>query len=162
MSLRSRVVVCEVGGRPRILAWDWIAAMSTSYVRWWGGMLVGMATNIPPHNLGEVIDGVVAAIDNPKITSRELTKIIKGPDFPTAAQILGRAGIRDAYETGRGSIKMRGVTHIEENSRGRQQIVVTEGPYQVNPASMLVKVAQLRQDKRLPEIPPDPRTGQTT
>jgi DNA gyrase subunit A len=124
-----------------------------------GGIAVGMATNIPPHNLGEVIDGIVAAIDNPKITSRELGRIIKGPDFPTGGQILGRNGIRDAYETGRGSIKMRGVTHIEENSRGRQQIVITEVPYQVNPASLLVKVAQLRQDKRLPEVPPDPRSG---
>src|ERR671931_182418 len=124
-----------------------------------GGIAVGMATNIPPHNLGEVIDGVIAAIDNPKITSRELMKHIKGPDFPTAGQILGRGGIRDAYESGRGSIKMRGVTTIEENARGRQQIVITEVPYQVNPASLLVKVAQLRQDKKLPEVPPDPRSG---
>src|SRR5919198_588818 len=124
-----------------------------------GGIAVGMATNIPPHNLGEVIDGIVAAIDNPKITSRELMKHIKGPDFPTAGQILGRGGIRDAYESGRGSIKMRGVSTIEENARGRQQIVITEVPYQVNPASLLVKVAQLRQDKRLPEIPADPRSG---
>src|SRR5919201_2938806 len=86
-------------------------------------------------------------------------KHIKGLDFTTAGQILGRGGIRDAYESGRGSIKMRGVSTIEENARGRQQIVITEVPYQVNPASLLVKVAQLRQDKRLPEVPPDPRSG---
>jgi len=124
-----------------------------------GGIAVGMATNIPPHNLGEVIDGVSAAIDNPEITSAQLMKFIKGPDFPTGAQILGKQAIKDAYRTGRGSIKVRGVTSIEENARGRQQIVVTEVPYQVNPASLLVKVAQLRQDKKLPEVPPDPRNG---
>ena len=120
-----------------------------------GGIAVGMATNIPPHNLGEVIDGVVAAIDNPEITPAELMKHIKAPDFPTGGVILGRQGIRDAYETGRGSIKMRGLAQIEETAQGRNQIVITEVPYQVNPASLLVKVAQLRKDGKIREIASD-------
>ncbi len=88
-----------------------------------------MATNIPPHNLGEVIDGVIAMIDNPEITVRDLMQHIKGPDFPTAGLIMGRDGIRQAYETGRGSVRMRARVLIEENRQGRQQIVVTEIPY---------------------------------
>src|SRR5438309_6031899 len=111
-----------------------------------GGIAVGMATNIPPHNLGEVIDATIAQIDNPNITIAQLTKHIKGPDFPTGASIVGRQGIKDAYETGRGSIRMRGTTTIEETRQGNQRIVVTDVPYQVNPASLLTKVAELRKD----------------
>jgi DNA gyrase subunit A len=120
-----------------------------------GGIAVGMATNIPPHNLGEVIDATVAMIDNPEITVGELMKHIKGPDFPTGAVIMGRQGIRDTYETGRGSIRMRGLATIEETSRGGQRIVITEVPYQVNPASLLEKIAVLRKDRKIPEIAND-------
>ena len=126
-----------------------------------GGIAVGMATNIPPHNLGEVIDGVIAAIDDPDITVAELMKHIKGPDFPSGGLILGRLGIRDAYETGRGSVKMRGVTQIEETSRGGQRIVITELPYQVNPAALLTKVAELRRDGKIREIAPGSPSRQT-
>src|SRR6266568_4097706 len=126
-----------------------------------GGIAVGMATNIPPHNLGEVIDGVIAAIDDPDITVAELMKHIKGPDFPAGGLILGRQGIRDAYETGRGSVKMRGVTEIEETSRGGPRIVITELPYQVNPAALLTKVAELRRDGKIREIAPGSQSRQT-
>jgi len=126
-----------------------------------GGIAVGMATNIPPHNLGEVIDGVIAAIDDPDITVAELMKHIQGPDFPAGGLILGRQGIRDAYETGRGSVKMRGVTEIEETSRGGQRIVITELPYQVNPAALLTKVAELRRDGKIREIAPGSQSRQT-
>jgi DNA gyrase subunit A len=126
-----------------------------------GGIAVGMATNIPPHNLGEVIDGVIAAIDDPDITVAELMKHVKGPDFPLGGLILGRQGIRDAYETGRGSVKMRGVTEIEETSRGGQRIVITELPYQVNPAALLTKVAELRRDGKIREIGPGSPSRQT-
>jgi len=120
-----------------------------------GGIAVGMATNIPPHNLGETIDAAIAMIDDPEIDVAGLMQHIKGPDFPTGGVIMGRQGIRDAYETGRGSIRMRGLAVIEETSRGGQRIVVTEVPYQVNPASLLMKVAQLRKDRKLPEIAND-------
>jgi DNA gyrase subunit A len=125
-----------------------------------GGIAVGMATNIPPHNLGEVIDGVVAAIDDPDIAVSELMKHIKGPDFPSGSLILGKHGIREAYETGRGSIKMRGVAQIEETSRGGQRIVITELPYQVNPAALLIKTAELRKDGKIREIAPDSASRQ--
>jgi DNA gyrase subunit A len=117
-----------------------------------GGIAVGMATNIPPHNLGEVIDGVVHVIDNPEAKPRELMKLIKGPDFPTGATILGRDGIKDAYETGRGSIKVRAVCTIEEGSAGRQRIVVTELPYQVNKARLAEKIAELVKSGRLKDV----------
>src|SRR3954454_2743238 len=120
-----------------------------------GGIAVGMATNIPPHNLGETIDAAIAMIDDPEIDVAGLMQHIKGPDFPTGGVIMGRQGIRDAYETGRGSIRMRGLAVIEETSRGGQRIVVTEVPYQVNPASLLMKVAQLRKDRKSPEIAND-------
>ena len=107
------------------------------------GIAVGMATNIPPHNLGEVIDGVVHLIDRPEATVDELMNFIKGPDFPTGALILGRAGLIDAYRTGKGSIKMRAVAEIEELKNNRQQIVVTELPYQASPNSILLRVAEL-------------------
>ncbi|MEO1749401.1 MAG: DNA gyrase subunit A, partial [Pseudomonadota bacterium] len=117
-----------------------------------GGIAVGMATNIPPHNLGEVIDGCVALIDNPAIDLLEIMQIIPGPDFPTGALILGRAGIRSAYETGRGSIMMRGKTAIEQRPNDREAIIVTEVPYQVNKASMIEKMAELVRDKRIEGI----------
>src|SRR6266540_3536181 len=120
-----------------------------------GGIAVGMATNIPPHNLGEVIDAVVAMIDDPEIAVAGLMKHIKGPDFPTGGVIMGRQGIRDAYETGRGSIRVRGLAAVEETSRGGQRIVITEVPYQVNPAALLMKVALLRKERKIPEIAND-------
>ena len=116
------------------------------------GIAVGMATNIPPHNLGEVIDGLLAMIDNPDITVDELMKWIKGPDFPTGALILGRDGIKKAFHTGRGSIRMRAKTRIEEYGNGRMRIVVEELPYQVNKARLIEKIAELVRDKRLEGI----------
>ncbi|WP_343211503.1 DNA gyrase subunit A [Bartonella apihabitans] len=117
-----------------------------------GGIAVGMATNIPPHNLGEIVDGCVALIDNPGITLDEMLKIIPGPDFPTGGIILGRAGIRSAYETGRGSLIMRAKVDIEEIRNDRQAIVVTEIPYQVNKATMVEKIAELVREKRIEGI----------
>jgi DNA gyrase subunit A len=117
-----------------------------------GGIAVGMATNIPPHNLGEVIDAVAHFIDNPEATVADLRKFVKGPDFPTGGIILGKDGIRDAYETGRGSIKVRAVCSIEEGSAGRSQIVVTELPYQVNKARLAEKIADLVKAGRVKEI----------
>jgi DNA gyrase subunit A len=116
------------------------------------GIAVGMATNIPPHNLGEVIDAVVAAIEKPDITLRELTKRIKGPDFPTAGLIVGREGIKEAYETGRGSLKMRARVQIEEGHHGRQRLVVTELPYMVNKARLSEKIAHLVQTRKIVDI----------
>lgn len=116
-----------------------------------GGIAVGMATNIPPHNLGEVIDGVQAMIQNPDITSMELMDYIHGPDFPTAGYILGRSGIRQAYQTGRGSVTMRAKTNIEENNN-KARIVVTELPYQVNKARLVEKIAELVRDKKIDGI----------
>src|SRR5262245_5302200 len=108
-----------------------------------GGIAVGMATNIPPHNLGEVIYAVVHFIDHPESKPRDLMKFIKGPDFPTGAIVMGSDGFKEAYETGRGSIKVRAVCTIEEASTGRQRIVVTELPYQVNKARLAEKIAEL-------------------
>jgi DNA gyrase subunit A len=120
------------------------------------GIAVGMATNIPPHNLGELVDGVIALIHNPEISDLELMKYIPGPDFPTGGQILGRGGIKDAYLTGRGSITMRGVAEIETiHPRGRQEreaIIVTQLPYQTNKAALIEKIAELVNDKRLEGI----------
>ncbi|MBN9457324.1 MAG: DNA gyrase subunit A [Bosea sp.] len=117
-----------------------------------GGIAVGMATNIPPHNLGEVIDACVAYIDDPEISIEDLNEIIPGPDFPTAGQIMGRSGIRSAYQTGRGSIVMRAKTHIEELRKEREAIIVTEIPYQVNKATMVEKIADLVREKRIEGI----------
>lgn len=111
------------------------------------GIAVGMATNSPPHNLGEVIDGAVALIENPDITVDGLMEYIKGPDFPTAAQIMGISGIRDTYTTGRGKIVIRAKSEIEQMSGDRQRIVVTEIPYQVNKAKLVEKIAELYKDK---------------
>lgn len=120
------------------------------------GIAVGMATNIPPHNLGEIIDGLVALIHNPAITDLELMQYIPGPDFPTGGQILGRGGIRDAYTTGRGSITMRGVANIETIEHpgrpDKEAIIITELPYQTNKAGLIEKIAELVNDKRLDGI----------
>lgn len=116
------------------------------------GIAVGMATNIPPHNLGEVIDGVVKLIDKPDATSQELMECIKGPDFPTGGLVLGRRGIYDAYTTGRGRIIVRAKTDIEPMANNRQRIVVTEIPYMVNKAALVAKIAELVHDKRLEGI----------
>lgn len=115
------------------------------------GIAVGMATNIPPHNLGEVIDGIVMLIENPEATVLDLMGKIKGPDFPTAGIILGTAGIREAYETGRGKILVRAKTNIEEE-KGRQSIIVTELPYQVNKARLVENIADLVKDKKIEGI----------
>ena len=116
------------------------------------GIAVGMATNIPPHNLTEVINGVLNLIHNHDITVAELMEDIQGPDFPTAGLIMGKSGIRRAYETGRGSIQMRARAEIEERGGGRQRIVVTEVPYQVNKARMIEKIAELARDKKVDGI----------
>ena len=117
-----------------------------------GGIAVGMATNIPPHNLGEVIDATIALIENPAISLDEIMEIIPGPDFPTGGLILGRSGIRSAYETSRGSVIMRGKVHFETIRNDREAIIVTEVPYQVNKASMVEKIAELVRDKRVEGI----------
>ncbi|MCZ8179686.1 MAG: DNA gyrase subunit A [Rhizobium sp.] len=117
-----------------------------------GGIAVGMATNIPPHNLVEVLDGCTALIDNPAIELPELMQIIPGPDFPTGAMILGRSGIKSAYETGRGSVVMRGVARVEPMRGDREQIIITEIPYQVNKATMIEKMAELVREKRIEGI----------
>lgn len=116
------------------------------------GIAVGMATNIPPHQLGEVIDGVLAISRDPDITIPELMEIIPGPDFPTGGLILGRSGIRKAYETGRGSITLRAKVEIEQKSNGREVIIVNELPYQVNKAKLIEKIAELARDKKIEGI----------
>ncbi|MEJ6529290.1 DNA gyrase subunit A [Exiguobacterium sp. USCH10] len=116
------------------------------------GIAVGMATNVPPHNLNEVIDGVLALTHNPDITIAELMQHIPGPDFPTAGEILGRSGIRRAYETGRGSITMRAKAEIETLKNGRERILVHEIPYQVNKARLVEKIADLVRDKKIEGI----------
>ena len=116
------------------------------------GIAVGMATNIPPHNLGEVIDAVVMAIEDPDVTIRDLMRKVKGPDFPTAGLIIGRDGIRSAYETGRGSIRMRARVTIEEGQQGRPRLVVSELPYMVNKARLAEKIAQLHRDGKVKDI----------
>jgi len=116
------------------------------------GIAVGMATNIPPHNLTEVIDGCTAVIDNPGIGIEDLMEIIPAPDFPTAGIINGIAGVREAYRTGRGRVYIRSRTHIEEMDNGKQRIVVTELPYQVNKARLLEKIAELVKDKKVEGI----------
>ena len=117
-----------------------------------GGIAVGMATNVPPHNLGEVIDACCALIDNPDVLDTELMELVPGPDFPTGAIILGQTGCRMAYATGRGSVVIRGRAEIEEFGKNREAIIVTEIPYQVNKASMIEKMADLVRDKRIEGI----------
>ena len=116
------------------------------------GIAVGMATNIPPHNLSEIVDATLMLIDNPDVEIKDLMKVVKGPDFPTAAQIVGDNGIRDAYMTGRGSIKMRAVTNIEKLANGKTRIVITELPYQVNKARLIESIADLVHDKTIEGI----------
>lgn len=116
------------------------------------GIAVGMATNIPPHNLGEVVDGIIAWIDNPEITIPELMKHIVAPDFPTGGIIYGYEGVREAYETGRGKITLRARANVEEMRNGREQIVVTEIPYQVNKATLIEKIADLVNTERITDI----------
>ncbi|RPJ74869.1 MAG: DNA gyrase subunit A, partial [Alphaproteobacteria bacterium] len=116
------------------------------------GIAVGMATNVPPHNLGEVIDGVIAYIDNKDIAIMDLIKYVKGPDFPTGGRIMGMRGIVDAYNTGRGIIKVRGRMHIEQTKKGKQQIIVSEIPYQVNKTTLIEKIVETVKDKRIEGI----------
>lgn len=116
------------------------------------GIAVAMATNIPPHNLGEIIDATLYLIDDPDASTTDLMKIVKGPDFPTAGLIIGKEGIRDAYRTGRGSIKMRARTSIEKLQNGKSRIIVTELPYQVNKARLIEKIADLVRDKTIEGI----------
>ena len=116
------------------------------------GIAVGMATNIPPHNLGEAIDATCMMIDNPDCTVDDLMKVLPGPDFPTGGIIMGRKGIRDAYETGKGSLTIRSKCRIEEGKNGKHSIVVSEIPYQVNRTNLLKKIADLIRDKKLPEV----------
>lgn len=116
------------------------------------GIAVGMATSIPPHNLGEVIDATVKLIDDEEATVEDLMKIVKGPDFPTGATILGKAGVRQAYKTGIGKVKVRSCCEIEETDRGRSQIIVTEIPFQVNKARLIEKMAELVKEKRVEGI----------
>lgn len=116
------------------------------------GIAVGMATNIPPHNLGEVVDGILALSKDPDITIQELTEHIHGPDFPTAGLIVGRSGIRRAYETGKGSITMRARVEIEQKSNGKETIIVHQIPYQVNKAKLIEKIAELVRDKKIDGI----------
>lgn len=116
------------------------------------GIAVGMATNIPPHNLGEIVDAVSMLIDDPEVEAADLMKVVKGPDFPTGGIILGTAGIKDAFTTGRGTIKIRAKAHIEPMNNGKQRIIVTELPYQVNKAELVTKIAELVKDKRIEGI----------
>lgn len=116
------------------------------------GIAVGMATNIPPHNLGEVIDGTIAYIDNPDITPKELMSYIPGPDFPTGGIVMGNAGVLEAYETGRSRIQVRSRVKVEENKRGKKRIIVTELPYMVNKAKLIEKIAELVREKRIEGI----------
>ena len=116
------------------------------------GIAVGMATNIPPHNLREVVQGLIAMINNPAIDTSELLKYIKGPDFPTSGIILGREGIRKAYKTGKGSITLRGEAKIETLENGKQNIIITELPYQVNKAKLIERIADLVRDKKIEGI----------
>ena len=116
------------------------------------GIAVGMATNIPPHNLGETIDAVKMMIDNPECSTQDLMKVLPGPDFPTGGEIMGKKGIIDAYETGRGSLTVRAKYEIQEKKNGKSQIIIKEIPYQVNRNRLLEKLGELVRDKKLPEI----------
>ncbi len=136
------------GSEPRVLP----ARFPNLLVNGSGGIAVGMATNIPPHNLAEVCNGAIALIDNPAIDLSDLMEIVPGPDFPTGGIVLGRSGIHSAYSTGRGSIVMRGKVHVEESRGDREAIVITEVPYQVNKAGMIEKMAELVRDKRIEGI----------
>ena len=116
------------------------------------GIAVGMATNIPPHNLGELVDGILALIENPELTPLDLMEYIKGPDFPTGGIIDGQKGIRDAYMTGRGKVRVRGKVEIEEHKSGKASIIIKEIPYQLNKATLIERIADLVKDKRVTGI----------
>ena len=116
------------------------------------GIAVGMATNIPPHNLGEIIDGICAQIDQPDITLKELMKLVKGPDFPTGCMLCGLEGIKQYFQTGRGSLKVRGIVTVEELKNGREQIIITEIPFNVNRAVLVSRIAELVNEKILTDI----------
>ena len=116
------------------------------------GIAVGMATNIPPHNLTEIINGAIKVIDNPEVTIEELMEVVKGPDFPTGAMILGKEGIKEAYTTGRGKITVRAETEIEEMSGNKQRIIVSSLPYQVNKANLIIKIDELVREKKIEGI----------
>ncbi len=136
------------GQEPRVLP----ARFPALLVNGAGGIAVGMATNIPPHNLVEVCNGAIAVMENPAIDLSDLMEIIPGPDFPTGGLILGRSGIYSAYSTGRGSVMMRGKVNIEQSRGDREAIIITEVPYQVNKATMIEKMAELVRDKRIEGI----------
>lgn len=116
------------------------------------GIAVGMATNMAPHNLGESIDACIAYMKDPEISIEDLNKIIPGPDFPTGAYILGKSGIKDAYTTGRGKVKLRAVAKIEPFKKNRERIIITEIPYQVNKSRLIEKIADLVKEKRIDGI----------
>ena len=116
------------------------------------GIAVGMATNIPPHNLREVIDGLALLIDDPEVDIESISKVIKGPDFPTGGHIMGKEAIKEAYNTGRGKVKIRAVAEIEENPKGRDKIIITELPYQVNKAQLIIKIAEYVREKKIEGI----------
>ena len=128
------------------------AKIPTLLINGSSGIAVGMATNIPPHNLGELIDGIVKIIDEDEVTDEDLMSVIKGPDFPTGATILGREGIKQAYTTGRGKITLRAEAEIEEMSGNKQRIIVSSLPYQVNKAKLIEHIAELVKDKRVEGI----------
>src|SRR5262249_51769321 len=136
------------GGEPLVLP----ARFPNLLVNGAGGIAVGMATNIPPHNLGEVIDACTALIDEPGLSIEDLIQFVPGPDFPTGGIILGRAGIRAAYHLGRGSIIMRGKVEIETLRGDREAIIISEIPYQVNKASMVENIGELWRDKKIEGI----------
>jgi DNA gyrase subunit A len=135
-------------GEPTVLP----SRMPNMLVNGASGIAVGMATNIPPHNLGEICDAVVRLIDDPDTTTEQLMRVVKGPDFPTAANILGHQGIYDTYTTGRGRIIMEATTEVEEMRGGREQIIISEIPYQVNKANLVEKIATLTREKKLDGI----------
>ena len=116
------------------------------------GIAVGMATKIPPHNLSETINALVHLIENPEATVEDVMKFIKGPDFPTGGKVLGLDGIKSAYKTGRGIVKVQGTAHIEPNSKGKDSLIITELPYQVNKALLVEKIAILARDKKIEGI----------
>ncbi len=133
---------------PRVLP----AAIPTLLINGSSGIAVGMATNIPPHNLGEVVDAIITVVDNPETSIKDLMKIIKGPDFPTGGTICGREGIRAAYNTGRGRIKLRGKAYIETSKNSREAIIISELPYQVNKTNLVEQIAALVQNKKIEGI----------
>src|SRR5439155_4483597 len=116
------------------------------------GIAVGMATNIPPHNLTEVVDALVLLVEDPNTTIERLMKVVTGPDFPTAGYIYGNGGIREAYTTGRGTITLRAKAHKETGRGGREAIIITELPYQVNKATLIEKIAELSKEKKIDGI----------